>query len=137
MKSTLIVCTANKVRSPMAMEIANSIAKKRSAEFYFRSAGIAILGTDIDRNVKRVLEEINIFTDYQPVQIDNYRIESFDAIHVMTQRQKITLCSYYKGKDIEDKIQVLDIDNPFGAGIVAYRECRDRFVAFYEEYINE
>lgn len=119
----------------MAMEIANDIAKKRCKEYYFRSAGIAILGNDIDRNVKRVLEEINIFTDYQPTQIDNYNIESFDEIHVMTQRQKITLCSYYRDKDIQDKIVILDIDNPYSAGIAAYRECRDKLTEFYSEYI--
>ena len=136
MKNILIVCTSNKTRSPMAMEIANKLARERNALYDFKSAGVAVIGSHIDDNVKTVLEEIGITTDHTPTHISEYDIDSFDAIHVMTQRQKITLCSYYKDKDIEDRITVLGVSDPYYNGIQAYRDCRDKMIEFYQIYIK-
>lgn len=136
MKNILIVCTSNKTRSPMAMEIANKIAAEKQAPYCFKSAGVAVIGNQIDDNVVEVLHEIGITTEHTPTHISEYDIDSFDAVHVMTQRQKITLCSYYKEKDIEDRITVLGISDPFYNGIDAYRECRDSLVEFYRMYIK-
>ena len=136
MKNILIVCTSNKTRSPMAMEIANKIAREKNASYCFKSAGVAVIGNRIDDNVIEVLEEIGITTDHSPTHISEYDIDSFDAIHVMTQRQKITLCSYYKDKNIEDRITVLGISDPYYDGIDAYRECRDSLMEFYRMYIK-
>ena len=136
MKKILIVCTSNKTRSPMAMEIANKLARERNAQYNFKSAGVAVIGSHIDDNVKAVLEEIGITTDYAPTHISEYDIDAFDAIHVMTQRQKITLCSYYKDKNIEDKITVLGISDPYYNGMQAYRDCRDSLIEFYKMYIK-
>lgn len=136
MKNILIVCTSNKTRSPMAMEVANKLAREKNAQYNFKSAGVAAIGSRIDDNVAEVLGEIGITTDYTPTHISVYDIDSFDAIHVMTQRQKITLCSYYKDKDIEDKITVLGISDPYYNGIQAYRDCRDSLIEFYRMYIK-
>ena len=136
MKNILIVCTSNKTRSPMAMEIANKIAVERNAPYFFKSAGVAVIGSRIDDNAAEVLREIGIDTDHTPTHISEYNIESFDAIHVMTQRQKITLCSYYKGKEIEGKITVLGVSDPYSGGIQAYRDCRDSMIEFYKGYIK-
>ena len=136
MKSILIVCTSNKTRSPMAMEIANKLSRERNAEYSFKSAGVAVIGSHVDDNVIEVLREIGIETNHTPVHISALDIDSFDAIHVMTQRQKITLCSYYRDKDIEDKITVLDISDPYYNGIQAYRDCRDSLMEFYKKYIK-
>ena len=136
MKNILIVCTSNKTRSPLAMEIANKLARENNAQYLFKSAGIAVIGSHIDDNVVEVLEEIGITTDHTPTHISEYDIDSFDAIHVMTQRQKITLCSYYKDKNIEDKVTVLGISDPYYNGIQAYRDCRDSLIDFYRMYIK-
>ena len=136
MKNILIVCTSNKTRSPMAMEIANKIAAERNAPYFFKSAGVAVIGSHIDDNVAEVLSEIGITTEHTPTHISEYDIDSFDAIHVMTQRQKITLCSYYREKDIADKITVLGISDPYYNGIQAYRDCRDSLIEFYKMYIS-
>lgn len=136
MKNVLIICTSNKTRSPLAMEIANSIAEKRNAPYRFKSAGIAIMGEQIDDNVKTVLSEIGIETNHKPTHISRYGINEFDEFHVMTERQKITLQSYYKNRKIEDMITVLGVDDPYFNGIEAYRKCRDELMAFYEEYMK-
>lgn len=136
MKKVLIVCTSNKTRSPLAMEIANSIAKRKNAPYSFKSAGIAVIGENIDENAVKVLEEVGIETHHAPTHLSEYNIDDFDAFHVMTQRQKITLCAYCKNKKIENKITVLGIEDPFGKGIEAYRECRDKLTEFYEMYIR-
>ena len=136
MKNVLIVCSANKTRSPMAMEIANSIAQKRNAPYFFRSAGFAVVGNRIDENTVEVLKEIGIETDYAPTPITDYDINSFDAIHVMSQRQKVMLCSYCGDESIGKKITVLGVENPYFEGIDAYRKCRDQLVEFYGMYIK-
>lgn len=136
MKNILIVCTANKTRSPMAMEIANSIAARKNAPYVFKSAALAVMGSEIDENVRTVLKEIGIETFYTPTDISKYNIMDFDVIHVMTQRQKITLCSYYKNRNIENKITVLGVEDPYQKGLDAYRAVRERFAEFYGNYIR-
>lgn len=136
MKNVLIVCTSNKTRSPLAMEIANSIAVKRNAPYRFMSAGFVIMGENIDENVVTVLSEIGIETSWKPTTISRYSADDFDEFHVMTQRQKITLKSYFKNKNIANKINVLDVEDPYFNGIEAYRQCRDEFIKFYENYIK-
>ena len=136
MKNILIVCTANKTRSPMAMEIANSIAAKKNAPYVFKSAALAVMGKNIDEDVRTVLKEIGIDTFHTPTDISAYNITDFDAVHVMTERQKITLCSYFRNRNIENKITVLNIEDPYQRGLDAYRAVRDRFAEFYGNYIR-
>ena len=54
----------------------------------------------------------------------------------MSQRQKITLCSYLNRSDIDEKIVVIGVDSPFSMGIDAYRQCRDRLTGIYEAFIG-
>ena len=136
MKNILIICTSNKTRSPMAMEIAKHSAEKRNAPYAFKSAGVAVVGSNIDENVREVLKEIGIETSHLPTHISEYNIDDFDEFHVMTQRQKITLSSYFKNKNIENKITVLGIEDPFYKGIDAYRRIRDQLAEFYGDYIK-
>lgn len=119
----------------MAMAVANSVARKKRAAYTFTSAGFAVIGSDVDENVKTVLAEIGIDLSWAPQSVSELDINSFDAIHVMSQRQKITLCSYYREPELADKITVLGVDNPFSEGIAAYRKCRDELLSFYETYI--
>jgi len=134
MKSILILCTANKTRSVMAMEIANYAAGKAGAPYLFKSAGLALVGGRSDLNVNRVLGEIGIKTTHEPVFVKDVDTGEFDAFHVMNQRQKYSLCSYFS--DIEDMITVLNIEDPFMKGIAAYRECRDKMLVFYERFVT-
>ncbi|MDR0196816.1 MAG: hypothetical protein LBI36_01155 [Oscillospiraceae bacterium] len=138
MKKILIICTANKTRSVMAVEIANSIALKTGAPYSFSGAGIALVGGDADNNVNRVLSEIGMAPAraHVSVSVNDIDMGEFDAFHVMNRRQKITLCSYFKNLDIADKITTLNIHDPFSKGLSAYRECRDKLLRFYEDFIT-
>ncbi len=129
MKKVLIICTSNKTRSPMAMEIANMTAQRLDAPYLFGSA--------VDENVCTVLKEKGIDTSHIPAHISQYNIEEFDSVHVMSERQKITLCSYFKNKLTDEKIVVLGIEDPYYKGIEAYRSARDRFEEYYTDYIKE
>lgn len=137
MKKILIICTSNKTRSPMAMEIANMTAQKLDAPYLFRSAGLAAVGSAADENVCTVLKEKGIDTSHIPIHISQYNIEEFDSVHVMSERQKITLCSYFKNKLTDEKIVVLGIEDPYYKGIEAYRSARDRLEEYYTDYIKE
>ena len=119
----------------MAMEIANHIAQEKHADYQFKSAGLVVVGNRIDENINTVLGEIGIESNWTPTGIDAFDIRKFDAVHVMTQRLKVTLCSYYRDIDLDGKITVLGIDNPSSRGIDAYRSCRDELVEFYSNYI--
>jgi len=136
MKSILTVCTANKTRSVMAMEIANYAAGKVGAPYLFKSAGLAPVGGEPDLNVGRVLGEIGIKTNHTPVYVKSIDITEFSAFHVMNQRQKITLASFFKHLGIDERITVLNIDDPFTKGIAAYRECREKLLGFYERFVS-
>jgi len=135
-KNILIVCTANKTRSVMAMEAANRIAAKSGADCRFSSAGIAVMGSRADNTAKKILSEAGIETAHTPVSVSDLDLSVFDEIHVMTERQKTALCSYYNSEELEDKIRVLDIEDPYGKGETAYNDCLDRFKEIYEKYIN-
>ncbi len=137
MKNILIICTSNKTRSPMAMEIANMTARRLNAPYMFKSAGLAAVGSAIDENVRTVLKEKGIETSHVPTHISEYGIDDFDSVHVMSERQKITLCSYFKNKSISNKIIVLGIEDPYYKGVEAYREVRDKFEEYYMDYIKE
>ncbi len=117
------------------MHIANTIAAKRNKAYNFQSAGTAVIGSDIDLNIKRLLKEIKIETDHTPAHVSSYDVTTFDEIHVMTNRQKYTILSYYKDIIPQEKIIVLDIEDPFGKGFEAYKECKDKLIDFYSNYI--
>ena len=135
MKNILIVCTANKTRSVMAMEVANKLAGK-AGNYRFFSAGTAVMGNEPDGTAKRILSEAGIETAHIPTAIEGLDLSGFDEIHVMTERHKTALCSYYKSKEIEGKIRVLGIEDPYGKGESAYYDCLDSLKRFYEEFIT-
>jgi len=137
MKNILTICTANKTRSVMAMAIGNHVAGKANAPFLFKSAGLALVGGEPDLNVNRVLGEIGIRAEHTPVFVKDSDISEFEAFHVMNQRQKFALCSFFKSMRIDGKVTVLNIDDPFTKGITAYRECRDKLLKFYERFVAE
>ncbi|MDR2532177.1 MAG: hypothetical protein LBC82_04970 [Oscillospiraceae bacterium] len=141
MKNILIVCTANKARSVMAMEIANFLARKagKSDELYFDSAGIAVMGSESDPVVKRILADMGIESAHNPTHFSYLDLNDFDEIHVMTKRQKTALLklgSHNKNAETERKIRVLNISDPFGKGEDEYRGCLERLRDFYENFIS-
>ena len=135
MKNILIICTANKTRSVMAMEIANHIAGK-SGEYHFDSAGIAVMGNEIDLTAKRVLSEAGIESVHVPTPLEGLNISGYDEIHVMTRRQKTAICSFYGTPDIEGKIRILGIEDPYGKGESAYHDCLETLKEYYEKFLN-
>ncbi len=136
MKNILIVCTANKSRSPMAMEIARRITREKGLErkYNFDSAGITAIGIDIDSEAADALDEIGIKSSHTPVSLEDVNIAGYDEIHVMTDRQKITLVSLFNAP--EEKIRVLGVEDPYGKGAKEYKECREIFLKFYGDYLD-
>jgi protein-tyrosine-phosphatase len=138
MKNILIVCTANQTRSVIAMEIANMLAKSsgKAGEYRFSSAGVAFMGSEIDPVARRLLAEIGIETIHVSISVKDLDIGEYDEIHVMTPRHKTTLCSFYEGMSLEEKIRVLDIEDPYSKGMEEYHECLESLKDFYEKFIN-
>ncbi len=137
MKNILIVCTANKARSPIAMEIARKLANEKglSLKYNFMSAGITVIGSNIDSEAATVLKETGIITEHTPMSLKGMNPDAYDEIHVMTERQKLTVMSLYNVK--EEKIKVLGVDDPYGKGINEYRQCRDFLERFYNRFLDD
>jgi protein-tyrosine-phosphatase len=134
MKNILIICTANKTRSVMAMEVAKFLAVGKN--YNFTGAGIAVMGSEIDDTAKQILSEMGIESTHTPTPLEGLNISAYDEIHVMTRRHKTALCSLYAGGDIEDRIRILDIEDPYGKGKSAYRDCLDRLKEYYEKFLK-
>lgn len=136
MKRVLVVCTANKTRSVIAMEVANSIAQKGKRDYHFDSAGIAVVGNQVDVSAVKLLLAHGIITSHTPTHVEKYSISEYDEIHVMTDRHKKALISFYKNIPIADKITVLDVEDPYQKGKDSYEECFTKIEAFYNDYFD-
>jgi protein-tyrosine-phosphatase len=141
MKNILIICTANKTRSILAAEVASFLAHEagKSGEYSFTSAGIAVMGNEVDRSALRALSEAGIEpaqASGAPTPLEGLNIGDYDEIHVMTRRQLTALCSFYGDMNIKDKAKILDIEDPYGKGENAYRDCIDRLRDYYEKLLN-
>ncbi|MCL2696773.1 MAG: hypothetical protein FWE74_01675 [Oscillospiraceae bacterium] len=138
MRNILIVCTANQTRSLMAMEVANHIAQisGKADELRFDSAGTAVMGSESDPAAKRLLAEAGIESTHSPTHFSYLELDDYDEIHVMTGRHKTALCAYNKSADLERKIKVLNVDDPYGRGTREYQSCLEKLKGFYEKFIN-
>lgn len=137
MKNILIVCTGNTCRSPMAERIVQNICKRKGKiyDYKFSSAGLsAFNGGPISQHALDALDEIGInakgFSSTNASAID---FSVYDEIHTMTNAHKKAIVSTYP--QLEEKIVVLGVSDPFGGNLDDYRRCRDELVRFYEGYI--
>ena len=128
MKKLIFVCTGNTCRSPMAeylyKEYLKSIGDTKTTVY---SRGLAADGSNMAENSRLALEEISITSENcTSVQLTlNEAIEA-DLLCVMSQGHKQALIS---AGIPDDKIICLDIPDPYGGDLNAYRNCRNDIVS--------
>ena len=128
----LVICTGNTCRSPMAEGILKSLIKEKGYEnIKVSSMGLgAFDGQSPTSNAVEAMKEIGIDISQKKSQrVMLQDLTQTDYIYVMTQSQKDVITDALP--QLEDKITVLDIPDPFAGDLSVYRECRDALLAFF------
>ncbi len=146
MRRLLIVCTGNTCRSPMAEGIVRDLARQRGLPIEVSSAGIAAMpGDAVSPNAVEALGEIGIDISAHrssPLRLDT--LTSADEIYVMSPSHRAAIldgvrpyCTPSEGEKIAGRITVLNVPDPFGGDLEAYRCCRDVLRAYFEKRLGE
>jgi len=116
----LFVCLGNTCRSPMAEGITQNMAKER---IYVESAGIAKTGENAAIEAIEVMKgEFNVdISAHRPRNVANVSLNDFDYIIAMERGVYNHLKQSYQ--ILPGKLKLLDIEDPFGRGIEAYKKC--------------
>lgn len=122
----LFICTGNTCRSPMAEGIFNQIKEEfPEIEAECASAGVsAVKGQRVTPWARQVCEEIGIdISRHRADCVTEEKLKSWDMLVVMTDDQYMLLSD---GGIPQEKLLVLDVEDPYGGTIDNYRQCRDR-----------
>ncbi len=141
MKKVLFVCTGNTCRSPMAEVIFNSLAEEKGLDWRAESAGVAAvgdrpaspnavqavaeIGLDLTTHTTRFLpavdlNEYSLFVGMGDEHADILRSIGIPANLVRVLRRAPNPDDIY---DLR-----MDIVDPYGGDLNAYRKCRDDIV---------
>lgn len=95
-------------------------------------------GDGASANAIEVLDEIGIdIREHRSKRVMIKDIYEADRIYVMTLQHKNVILESCNDKEIENKIVVVDVPDPFGQDISRYRICRDYMLTFIENELKE
>lgn len=131
----LMICTGNTCRSPMAEYLARHIAEKKglSDRYLFRSAGVQVeADAAVAENAVEALREIGIeLAGHVPTPLSSVPLAQFDQIYVMSYAHKrAVLNAARQVPNFGNRLVVMDIVDPYGQDLDAYRSCRDALSDF-------
>lgn len=139
MNKIIVICTGNTCRSPMAEGIIKKfLADNKIEDVTVSSMGLSAYdGDGASAYAVDALDEIGI--DIRPHRSKRVMIKDIyeaDRIYVMTLQHKNVILEACNDKEIEDKIVVVEVSDPFGQDINRYRACRNQMIAFFEKELN-
>lgn len=132
MKNIIVVCTGNTCRSPMAEGIIkNIIANQGKTDINVSSMGLCAYDDEpASEYAIEVMDEVGIdIKSHLTRCLMKKDLLDADVIYAMTLQHRdviIEACS-----EVEDKIIVADVKDPFGMTSQQYRECRDYMIEFF------
>lgn len=142
MNKIIVVCTGNTCRSPMAEGIINKIIQDNSVEdTTVSSMGLSAYdGEAASDYAVTALGEIGIdIKNHRSKRVMLQDLFEADCIYVMTLQHKnviLEACDNVTLPEVESKIIVMDIPDPFGQELDKYRKCRDEMLEFFNEELK-
>lgn len=135
-KYIAFVCTGNTCRSPMAEGIFNQKAEEKGLNVRAVSFGMAaVKGIKPSQNAVEACKEIGVdISGHRSSFIYDFEIADFDKIFCMSQEHAMILTQSIGYP--QDKIEVLDVSDPYGGSIEIYRMCRDIISVCVDEIIR-
>lgn len=131
----LILCTGNTCRSPMAEGIVQQLIEQRQLEKEIRVQSMGLAAYDGQLPTEQAIEvmrELDVdISDHKARRVMLQDLQEADLCYVMTLSHKNILLEALP--ELEDRILVLDIPDPYGRSVTTYRTCRDEMKAFFEE----
>jgi len=133
-KTVLFVCYGNICRSPMAEGFLNMLLQKtdKPVEVKVLSAGLnALGGSPTPEAIETMREEGIEISGFTSKQLTEELIEEADLILAMEKHYKNVILSRHPEakdkiftlKEFAGETENLDIEDPYGRGIKAYRTC--------------
>jgi len=139
MKTILFVCTGNTCRSPMAVGILRDAIGNRHKIKIISAGVIGMKGLPANSNAVKAMKEIGIdISGHRSQPLTKKLVDEAEKVFVMTQIHKLEVINLLEKSRKEiyligelNRKQVLknkdiDISDPIGRGIEAYRNCRDQ-----------
>ena len=135
-KYIAFACTGNTCRSPMAEGIFNKMAEERGLAVRAVSFGMAaVAGMPPSKNAVDACSEIGVdIRAHRSHFIYDYEIADFDKIYCMSEEHAMILTQSISYPS--EKIEVLNVADPYGGSLEIYRMCRDIIVTCVEEILR-
>ena len=141
MKKILFVCTGNTCRSPMAAAIFNSFAEEKNLDWRAESAGVAAvgdrpasqnaiqavaeIGLDLNMHRTRFLPAVDLNEYTLFVGMNDEHAEILRSIGIPADLVRVL----HRAPNVDDIYDLrMDIVDPYGGDLNAYRKCRDDIV---------
>lgn len=132
----MFVCTGNTCRSPMAEAIFNHIAEEKGLEVRAESMGTTtVTGMPVSENSVMVCKEIGIdISNMQSTAYSDKKLDDYDMFYCMSTSHKFFLIAQC-GISAE-KIEVINVADPYMCGVEIYRQCRDEICDAVKEILK-
>ena len=130
----LFICTGNTCRSPMAEGYLKSLGIK---DLSVSSAGIYANGEKVSSNSVTAMQDIGVDISShisRPLTLE--MVEKSSKIYTMTASHKAILIQLGIDKDKLFTLDEVDIIDPFGSDISAYRKCRSQITNAIDKIFN-
>ena len=133
----MFVCTGNTCRSPMAQAIFNHLAEEKGIEVRAESMGVAtVTGMPVSENSVEVCREIGIdISDMHSTAYSDKQLDEYDKFYCMSANHKYFLMTQCKVS--ADKIEVMNVADPYMCGAEVYRQCRDEIICAVKEILKQ
>lgn len=136
-KMIAFVCTGNTCRSPMAEALFNKKAEEKGLSVRAVSFGLAaVRGMPASKNAAEVCREIGVdLSGFRSHFIFDYELADFEKIYCMSDEHRQILTQSVGVPD--ERVEVLDVADPYGRNLEIYRMCRDLILTAVEEIIRQ